>query len=97
VTGPGGTVSRIGYHGRGDYVKMPRMAWGVGMSDVTIRSGLCPGGRARIERLLRIIENGRVDPTHMTSHSFRFDEIDKAFHMMESKEECMIKPLIVFD
>jgi threonine dehydrogenase-like Zn-dependent dehydrogenase len=97
VTRPGGTVSNIGYHGKGDYINIPRMAWGVGMSDITIRSGLCPGGRERIERLLRIIENDRVDPTHMTSHTFRFDEIEKAFHMMESKEEGMIKPLIVFD
>lgn len=97
VTRPGGTVSNIGYHGKGDYIQIPRMAWGVGMSDVTIRSGLCPGGRVRIAGLLRIIENGRVDPTHMTTHTFRFDDIEKAFHMMENKEEGIIKPLISFD
>jgi threonine dehydrogenase-like Zn-dependent dehydrogenase len=97
VTRAGGTVSNIGYHGKGDTVNIPRMAWGVGMSDVTIRTGLCPGGRDRIERLLRIIQNGRVDPTPMTTHTFPFDEIERAFRMMETKEDNIIKPLIVFD
>jgi threonine dehydrogenase-like Zn-dependent dehydrogenase len=96
VTRPGGTVSNIGYHGKGDFVNIPRMAWGVGMSDITIRSGLCPGGRERLQRLLRIIENGRVDPTPLTSHTFKFDELERAFHLMETKEEDIIKPLIIF-
>ena len=97
VTRPGGTVSNIGYHGKGDFIKIPRMAWGVGMSDITIRSGLCPGGRERLQRLLRIIQNARVDPTPLASHTFKFDELDRAFHLMETKEEDIIKPLIVFD
>jgi len=97
VTRPGGTISVAGYFGEGEYVKIPRLAWGVGMSDKTIRTGLCPGGRIRLERLLRILENGRIDPTAMTTHTFRFDEMDTAFRMMESKEDGIIKPLIVFD
>lgn len=96
VTRPGGTISNIGYHGEGDYVKLPRMAWGVGMSDKTVRTALCPGGKERMGRLLRLIETGRVDPTLMTTHTFGFDEIEKAFHMMENKEDNVIKPLIEF-
>ena len=46
VTHPGGTVSYIGYHGDGDYVQIPRLDWGVGMGDKTIRTGLCPGARS---------------------------------------------------
>lgn len=97
VTRPGGVVSNIGYHGEGEYVNIPRMEWGVGMSDKTIRTGLCPGGRERMERLLRLIERGRVDPTPMTTHTFKFDEIEKAFHMMETKEDGILKPLILFE
>lgn len=96
VTRPGGTISNIGYHGQGDYVKIPRMAWGVGMSDKTIRTGLCPGGRVRLERLLRLIRAGRVDPTPMTTHRMGFDEVQRAFELMRSKEENIIKPLILF-
>ena len=85
-----------GYFGKGDYVMIPRMDWGVGMSDKTIKTGLCPGGKERMRRLLRLIETGRVDPTPMTTHTFTFDEIEKAFHMMETKEDGIIKPIIVF-
>ena len=93
---PGGTVSVAGYFGEGDYVKIPREDWGVGMSDKVIRTGLCPGGRERMGRLLRLIENGRVDPTPMTTHTFGFDDIEKAFELMDKKEDGVIKPLVTF-
>ncbi|WP_045216775.1 NAD(P)-dependent alcohol dehydrogenase [Desulfonatronovibrio magnus] len=96
VTKPGGTISNIGYHGEGDYIKIPRAEWGVGMSDKTIRTGLCPGGSERMSRLLRLIENGRIDPTKLTTHRFSFDEIEKGFHMMANKEDGVIKPLVTF-
>ncbi len=96
VTRPGGTISNIGYHGKGETVNIPRMAWGVGMSDKTIATGLCPGGRERMERLMRLIRNGRVDPTLMTTHRFPFGDIEKAFRLMQTKAEGVIKPLISF-
>ena len=96
VTRPGGTISNVGYHGRGDYLQIPRMEWGVGMSDKTIRTALCPGGKERMRRLLRLLETGRVDPTPLTTHRFAFDQMEKAFRMMETKEDGIIKPLILF-
>ena len=66
------------------------------MSDKTIRTGLCPGGRVRMERLLRLIKNNRIDPSALRSHTFPFGEMDTAFRMMETKEDGMIKPLILF-
>ena len=97
ATRPGGTISVVGYFGKGDYVKIPRVEWGVGMSDKSIRTGLCPGGNERMKRLLRLIETGRVDPTPLTTHRFKFEELERAFHMMETKEDGIIKPLIIFD
>jgi len=96
ATRPGGTISNVGYHGRGDFLRVPRVAWGVGMGDKTIRTGLCPGGKERMGRLLRLLEAGRVDPTPLTTHRFKFSELEKAFRMMETKEDGMIKPLILF-
>jgi isopropanol dehydrogenase (NADP+) len=97
VTRPGGTISNIGYHGEGDYVKIPRDAWGVGMSDHTIRTALCPGGKIRMVRLLRLLANKRVDPTPLTTHNFSFNDLPRAFELMENKDEDIIKPLIHFD
>jgi threonine dehydrogenase-like Zn-dependent dehydrogenase len=39
ITKPGGTVSNIGYFGEGEYVRIPRIEWGVGMADKTIATG----------------------------------------------------------
>lgn len=97
VTKPGGVISNIGYHGEaGDSLRIPLPAFGLGMSDKTIRTALCPGGREVMSRLLRLLETGRVDPTLLTTHRFPFAEVEKAFHMMETKADNIIKPLITF-
>jgi len=96
VTKAGGTISNVGYHGQGDFVHIPRIEWGVGMAEKTITTGLCPGGRLRMERLLRVLEMKRVDPTLMTTHTFPFDEMERAFEIMDKKLDGVLKPLIVF-
>lgn len=96
ATRPGGTISNVGYHGDGDFVRIPRLDWGVGMGDKTIRTGLCPGGKERMGRLLHLLELGRVDPTPMTTHTFPFDDVLTAFRLMETKSDGILKPLIRF-
>jgi threonine dehydrogenase-like Zn-dependent dehydrogenase len=96
ATRPGGTISNIGYHGEGDFVRIPRLDWGVGMGDKTIRTALCPGGRVRMGRLLRLLEAGRVDPTPLTTHRFPFAQIAEGFRIMDTKADGVVKPLIVF-
>ncbi|MBV9819742.1 MAG: NAD(P)-dependent alcohol dehydrogenase [Solirubrobacterales bacterium] len=97
VTKPGGRVSNIGYHGEvAEPLKVPLDAFGLGMADKQIWGGLCPGGSERMHRLLRLLQSGKIDPTPMTTHEFGFHEIEKAFRMMENKEDGMIKPLIRF-
>lgn len=96
VTKAGGVISNLGYHGHGDFVQIPRLEWGVGMAEKTIKTGLCPGGRLRMQRMLQMLQAGRVDPTHLTTHTFPFNETDKAFEMMDKKLDGIVKPLIVF-
>lgn len=96
TTKAGGTISNVGYHGHGEFVHIPRLDWGVGMAEKTIKTGLCPGGRLRMERMLLLIQTGRVDPTRMTTHTFPFHDMEKAFEMMDKKQDGIIKPLIVF-
>jgi threonine dehydrogenase-like Zn-dependent dehydrogenase len=96
ITKPGGTVSNIGYFGEGEYVRIPRIEWGVGIADKTIATGLCPGGRLRMERLLRVLKTKRVDPTAMTSHTFSFDEMERAFEVADKKLDDAVKALITF-
>lgn len=97
ATRPGGTISNVGYHGDGEHVGIPRQAWGVGMSDKTIRTALCPGGAVRMGRLMQLIEGQRVDPLPMTTHRFNFSELEKGFQLMQTKNDGIIKPLISFE
>ncbi len=97
ATKPGGVISNVGYHGEaGSVLQIPLPEFGLGMSDKKIRTALCPGGRERMTRLLRLIESGRVDPTPLTTHRFPFAEVERAFHLMETKEDNVIKPLITY-
>jgi len=97
VTKAGGRVSNIGYHGENPApLQVPLDAFGLGMAGKEIHSGLCPGGNDRMQRIFALIGTGRFDPTLMTTHTFKFDDAVKAFHMMANKEDGIIKPLIVF-
>ncbi|WP_246148388.1 zinc-binding dehydrogenase [Nonomuraea turkmeniaca] len=96
ITRPGGTVSNTDYYGEGEFVRIPRIEWGVGMANKTITTGLCPGGRVRMERLLRVQESRRLDPTHMTTHTFRFEEMERAFEVSDKKLDDLVKALITF-
>jgi threonine dehydrogenase-like Zn-dependent dehydrogenase len=97
ATRPGGTISNVGYHGEaGNSLSIPLPEFGLGMGDKQIRTALCPGGRERMVRLLRLLEAGRVDPTPLTTHRFPFSQVERAFHMMETKEDNIVKPLITF-
>jgi threonine dehydrogenase-like Zn-dependent dehydrogenase len=97
VTKAGGRVSNIGYHGENPApLQLPLDAFGLGMNDKSIHTGLCPGGSERMTRLFRLMQTGRIDPTPMTTHTFAFDDVGAAFEMMTTKADAIIKPLITF-
>ncbi|MFG2629580.1 zinc-binding dehydrogenase [Streptomyces sp. NPDC048473] len=98
VTKPGGRISNVGYHGDiPEPLRIPLEPFGYGMSGKQVYGGLNCGGRERMRRIFRLLEHGKVDPTLMTTHEFGFDEIERAFRMMESREDGIIKPLIRCD
>jgi threonine dehydrogenase-like Zn-dependent dehydrogenase len=97
ATKPGGTISNIGYHGEvAEPLKIPLAEFGFGMSDKTIRTGLCPGGSERMERILRLMETGKINPTPMTTHRLPFEQVEQAFRLMQTKADGCIKPLVIY-
>lgn len=97
VTKAGGRVSNVGYHGENPApLRLPLDAFGLGMGDKSIHTGLCPGGSDRMARIFRLIQSGRVDPSPMTTHRFDFGDVDRAFQLMATKDDNVIKPLISF-
>ncbi len=90
-----GTIANINFFDVTATLAMPAYLWGLGMANKDIRGGFCPGGAVRIQKLLDMIANGRIDTTKIISHKFDgFDKMEDAFKMMDEKPADLIKPIV---
>jgi threonine dehydrogenase-like Zn-dependent dehydrogenase len=90
-----GIVSSVNYYDAADTFTIPAPVWGLGMANIDIRGGFCPGGAVRIEKLLNIIKYGRIDPSKLITHRFDgFEKIEDAFLLMDKKPADLIKPAV---
>ena len=65
------------------------------MGNKTIRGGECPGGRARMEKLLALLRYGRVDPTPLITHRFTgLDGVEDAYRLMAEKPPELVKTIV---
>lgn len=98
VLKPGGTIGNVNYLGAGDTINIPRVEWGVGMGHKTIRGGLMPGGRLRMEKLARIVMSGRLNLSHLVTHRFNgFEHMEESLNLMKDKPRDLIKPVVVIE
>lgn len=94
----GSVISNVNYLSGADIVPLPREAWGCGMANIDIVTGLCPGGRVRMERLASLIEHGRINPDSLITHKFKgFDKVEDALMLMKDKPKDLIKPVVLCD
>jgi threonine dehydrogenase-like Zn-dependent dehydrogenase len=85
----GGTVSSLGvYSGK---LQLPYEAFAAGLGDHTIVTTLCPGGKERMGRLLRMVETGRFDPTPLITHTFALSEINEAYRIFSNRLDGVLK------
>lgn len=93
---PGGIIANVNYHGSGEYLEIPRVDWGCGMAHKTIKGGLCPGGRLRMEMLRDLVLYNRVDLSRLVTHEFTgFENIEKALLLMKDKPKDLIKAVVL--
>ena len=93
---PNGIISNVNFFDAMDSFNVPAPFWGLGMSDVTIRGGMCPGGAKRIERLLKLIETDRIHPGKALNMRFEgMDSLPEAFRVMHEKPRELIKSYVV--
>ena len=92
---PGGRIGNVNYLGSGEFIQIPRVEWGTGMAHKQIFGGLMPGGRLRLEKLARLIEFGKLDPSLLITHRFEgFENVEKALELMRTKADGVIKPVV---
>ncbi|MDR3321294.1 MAG: NAD(P)-dependent alcohol dehydrogenase [Synergistaceae bacterium] len=92
---PAGIISNINYLSGGDFIKIPRRGWGLGMSHIRITGGLMPGGRKNMEYLSNLLKYKKLDVTPLLTHRFKgFESIEKALLLMKDKPRDLIKPVV---
>ena len=75
-------------------LQVPYDAFAAGLGDYTIVTTLCPGGKERMERLMRMVETGRFDPTPLITHRFTLDEIANAYDLFSNRRDGVLKVAI---
>jgi threonine dehydrogenase-like Zn-dependent dehydrogenase len=92
VLKPGGTLSSLGVYSSD--LSIPLGAFAAGLGDHTIRTALCPGGKERMRRLMRVIESGRVDFGIMVTHTYKLDDIVAAYELFSHQRDGVLKVAI---
>ena len=91
-----GTISNVNYYGGEGYLLYPKFSGGRGMAGKTIHMELAKGGRARIERMVRMVRYGRVDPAPLVTHALEgWDRLEDAIQLMRDKQSGAIKVMLL--
>jgi len=92
VVRPGGTVSSLGvYSGK---LAIPYDAYGAGLADIKIITTLCPGGKDRMQRLIAMVQSGRLDLRPLITHRFRLSHLNEAYSLFANRLDGVMKVAI---
>ena len=89
---PGGVLSSLGvYSGK---LEVPLDAFAAGIGDHRIVTTLCPGGKARMRRLIDAVASGRADLRPLVTHRFKLDRIEEAYELFANQRDGVLKVAI---
>ena len=88
VTRLGGTVSSVGVYGGISALSLPTDGSFIHRTLVTT---LCPTGYERLDYLLRLLEQRKIDPTPMLTHERPLERISEAYEMFRARRDGVIK------
>jgi threonine dehydrogenase-like Zn-dependent dehydrogenase len=98
IVRPAGIISNVNYLGSGDYIKIPRVGWGLGMGHIRITGGLMPGGRKNMEYLSNLMKYKKLDVSPLLTHRFTgFARVEDGLYLMRDKPSDLIKPVVTID
>lgn len=89
---PGGTLSSLGVYSQD--LTIPISAFAAGLGDHKINTALCPGGKERMRRLLRVIQDERVDLSALVTHQYQLEDIVDAYDLFANQRDGVLKVAI---
>lgn len=92
VLAPGGTLSSVGVYS--GHLTIPLEGFHAGLADQTIVTTLCPGGKERMQRLMRLVSTQRINLRPLLTHTFSLHEIARAYDLFQSRREGVLKVAI---
>ena len=92
VLRPAGTLSSVGVYS--GHVRIPQEGFAAGLGDHRIVTTLCPGGKERMHRLMRLVAARRIDLTPLFTHVFPLEEVVRAYEVFGTRKENVIKVAI---
>lgn len=97
MTKAGSTISNVAYYSTGETLPIPRNEWGLGMGHKTIKGGVMPAGRYKLDRFIDLVKYNRLDPSKLATHVFHgMENIEKAWYLMKEKPVDLIKSVVIF-
>jgi threonine dehydrogenase-like Zn-dependent dehydrogenase len=89
---PGGTLSSVGVYS--GHLHIPIDAFGARLADQTIVTTLCPGGKERMARLMRLVQAHRLNLVPLLTHTFTLDQIAAAYDLFANRKDDVLKVAI---
>lgn len=91
----GGTILNLTKYMDEEILYLDMKPWSYGTGGKNIRSVSAAGGRAFLQRMLNLIECGRVQPEKIVTHRFHgIDQIPQAFQLYMDQDPTLIKAVI---
>lgn len=84
----GGTVSSVGVYGAFPTLTLPTSGTFLHRKIVTT---LCPVGTERLNRLMKVVANGKVDLRPLFTHSMKISETPAAYDLFRKREGGVLK------
>jgi len=73
------------------HLQVPLDAFAAGLGDHTIVTSLCPGGKERMRRLMRIVAARRFPFGELVTHSYRLADIAAAYDLFAHQKDGVLK------
>ena len=94
----GGHVACVSGYFDDEAVTIPLAVWNGGISEKWFTGSLAGAGRDYYERLLSLIEYGRLDPSPLVTHVLHgWDSVAEGLALMSSRDQSVIKPVVIID